>query len=72
MTASYADMVVLGWLQFYRRVDEERLFKRVLKLEPALDRLYEAGETVVEAGRSLMLAYGTAPSILLDASSLEC
>ena len=44
MTASYADMVVLGWLQFYRRIDEERLFNRVVRLEPALGRLYEAGK----------------------------
>jgi len=44
MTVSYADMVVLGWLHFYRRIDEERLFNRVVRLEPALGRLYEAAE----------------------------
>jgi hypothetical protein len=44
VAASYADFVVLGWLQFYSRIDEERLFNRVLKMEPALGRLYEAGK----------------------------
>jgi hypothetical protein len=44
MIASYADIVVLASLQFYKRVDEERLFNKVVNLEPALGRLYQAGE----------------------------
>lgn len=35
---------MLAFLQFYKRIDEERLFNRVLKLEPPLAGLYEAGK----------------------------
>ncbi|KFY43934.1 hypothetical protein V494_01755 [Pseudogymnoascus sp. VKM F-4513 (FW-928)] len=41
---SYADMVVLSWLQFYWCIDKERLFDRAVKTEPVLARLYEAGQ----------------------------
>lgn len=41
-------MVVLAWLQFYWCIDKERLFDRVVKLEPALARLYEAGKQWLE------------------------
>lgn len=41
---SYADLVVLGWLQFYRCIDKERLFDKAVKIEPALGTLYEAGK----------------------------
>lgn len=44
MVVSYADLVVLGWLQFYKCVDKERLFDRVVEIEPALGTLYEAGK----------------------------
>jgi len=45
--ASYADFVVLSNLQYFKRIDES-LFKRMLKIEPALETLYEAGKQWVE------------------------
>lgn len=45
--ASYADFVVLSNLQYFKRIDET-LFKRMLKIEPALETLYEAGKQWVE------------------------
>ena len=38
---SYADFVMVGYLQMVRRVDEE-LFARIGAEGPALKRLYEA------------------------------
>lgn len=48
MIVSYADLVVLAWLQFYWVVDKERLFDRAVKTEPVLGRLYEAGKQWLE------------------------
>lgn len=33
----------MGWLQFYRAI-EEGLFKRILDIHPAYERLYDACE----------------------------
>ncbi|OBT70450.1 hypothetical protein VE03_00255 [Pseudogymnoascus sp. 23342-1-I1] len=41
---SYADLVVLSWLQFYRCIDKERLFDKAVKIEPSFSTLYEAGK----------------------------
>ncbi len=38
---SYADFIVVGFLQFYRRIDEP-LFKKLISIEPVLGELYEA------------------------------
>jgi len=37
----YADLVVVGGLEFFKRV-EGRFFERVVRVEPRLGRLYEA------------------------------
>jgi len=47
-TVSFADFLVLGLLQFYKQIDEERIFKRVIELEPALGKLYDAGKQWLE------------------------
>jgi len=46
-TASYMDFVVVGLLHFYHRIDE-RLFKKVLDIEPALGVLYDASKPWLE------------------------
>ncbi|KFY02776.1 hypothetical protein O988_01925 [Pseudogymnoascus sp. VKM F-3808] len=46
--AGYADLVVLSWLEFYKRIDKERLFDKVVTMEPSLGRLYEAGKQWLE------------------------
>jgi hypothetical protein len=40
--------VVLSWLEFYKSIDKERLFDKVVKMEPVLGRLYEAGKPWLE------------------------
>lgn len=40
-TVSYTDFVVVGALQFVKKVDE-RLFERIVGMEPALGKLYDA------------------------------
>ena len=42
-TVSYADFVVMGGLDFFRRVDNG-LFERVIAMDPSLKELYEAGK----------------------------
>ncbi|KAL8747284.1 MAG: hypothetical protein Q9190_000828 [Brigantiaea leucoxantha] len=38
---SYADFLIVAWLQFFRRMGEG-VFERVVEMEPALGRVYEA------------------------------
>ena len=40
---SYADFVILGFLQFCKRIDQ-RYLDRVVEMEPVLGRLYAASE----------------------------
>ena len=40
--ASYSDFIVVGFLQFMRRVGEEDVFGRMVKMHPELSELYEA------------------------------
>lgn len=46
-TVSYADFVVVGMLQFAKRIDEA-LYERAVTVEPALKALYEASERWLE------------------------
>ena len=39
--ASYADFVIVGMLQFYKRIDMA-VYERVVKTEPELETLYDA------------------------------
>ncbi|KAF4626559.1 hypothetical protein G7Y89_g11598 [Cudoniella acicularis] len=46
-TPSYADLVVVGWLQFFKAVDEA-IYKRVVEIEPKLGELYNASKQWVK------------------------
>ncbi|PMD12331.1 hypothetical protein NA56DRAFT_652562 [Hyaloscypha hepaticicola] len=46
-TVSYADFVIVGWLRFYKVIEED-LFKRVVDIEPALGKLYYASKQWLE------------------------
>ncbi len=46
-TVSYADLVVVGALQFLKRI-EARLYDKTVTIEPALGKLYEACEGWLE------------------------
>lgn len=45
--AAYADFVIVGWLQFFKAIDE-KLFERVVSVEPAFGTLYDASKQWVE------------------------
>lgn len=45
-TISYADLVVLGLLQFHKALDIQN-YERIVQLEPSLGKLYEAGHEVL-------------------------
>lgn len=45
--ASYADLVIVGGLQFFKVIDEE-MFAKVVKIEPAFGTLYEASKKWLE------------------------
>jgi len=40
---SYADFVILSWLQFFKTIDE-KLLEKVIGVEPKLGELYDAGK----------------------------
>ena len=44
---SYADMVIVSALHFMKRIDEG-MFKRVIGIDPALDKVYEASKPWLE------------------------
>jgi hypothetical protein len=44
---SYADFVIVGWLQFMKVIEED-LFKRIVGIEPAFGKLYDASEQWLE------------------------
>ncbi|MCJ1461135.1 hypothetical protein MMC28_011517 [Mycoblastus sanguinarius] len=46
-TVSYADLVIVGALQFIKRIGED-LFERAMRIEPALKKLYDASEGWLE------------------------
>ncbi|TVY83084.1 Glutathione S-transferase-like protein [Lachnellula suecica] len=46
-TPSYADFVVVGLLQFYKVIDE-KMFQRVVEIEPVLGKLYDASKPWLE------------------------
>ncbi|KAG9247709.1 hypothetical protein BJ878DRAFT_491420 [Calycina marina] len=46
-TISYADFIILGWLQFFKTIDEA-LLKKVVDIEPALGKIYDAGNPWLE------------------------
>lgn len=48
LIASYADIAVVCWLKFWKIIDEENIFKRVLEFDPAIGELYAACEQWVE------------------------
>jgi len=47
MIASYADFVILGWLQFFKTIDM-KLYERVVSIEPAFGTLYDASKQWLE------------------------
>jgi hypothetical protein len=47
MVASYADFVIVGWLQFFKIIDE-KLYRRVVEIEPAFGTLYDASKQWLE------------------------
>ena len=46
-TVSYADFIIVGCLQFFKRVDVH-IYERIVGVEPALNTLYEASATWLE------------------------
>lgn len=46
-TVSYTDLVIVGALQFLRRIQED-IFQRVVEIEPALKDVYEASNPWLE------------------------
>jgi len=46
-TPSYADFVILGWLQFFKTIDV-KLYERVVSIEPAFGTLYDASKQWLE------------------------
>jgi hypothetical protein len=45
--ASYADFVVVGLLQFWKTIDE-KIYERVIDIEPSLGKLYDASKQWLE------------------------
>ncbi|TVY36989.1 Glutathione S-transferase-like protein [Lachnellula occidentalis] len=46
-TPSYADFVIVGWLRFFKVIDE-KLYERVVSIEPAFGTLYDASKQWLE------------------------
>ncbi|TVY31332.1 Glutathione S-transferase-like protein [Lachnellula subtilissima] len=46
-TPSYADFVIVGWLQFFKTIDV-KLYERVVSIEPAFGTLYDASKQWLE------------------------
>ena len=42
-TVSYADFVIVGFLQFCKRIDQS-YYDRVVEVDPAFGRLYDASK----------------------------
>jgi len=47
-TVSYADFIIVSFLQFFRVIDEKLLFDHVVEIEPALRKLYDASRQWLE------------------------
>lgn len=46
-TASYADFVIVSWLHFLKRIDEN-IYAKVVKIEPAYEKVYNASAKWLE------------------------
>jgi len=47
-TTSYTDFVIVSFLQFFKAIDQKLLFDRVVGIEPALGKLYDASKQWLE------------------------